>query len=257
MTNQKLPLPAILRQDAWAALKATWKTVLMLSAAIQLVNYALNQLVGVVPVVGPFLSILVTAAMMAPMMGVLSGVLGYYRGKPLPHACVKSMFPHWLQVMLYYLWLMLCIMGWMVLGMIPAVAGGVMMQLQGDAVSGIGALLMLGGIVLMVVLAFRAVLNYSMTQCILIDDPSTGVRDVLKKSKAMMHGYRWYYVRLSWPMVAITFAAMLLVSLLTSVLPLWLASMLSASASCFTGLFSYYFASLMYLALREEDRKTR
>ena len=243
---------ATLRARALDALKATWPTVLAGSAVINLVSYVLNQAVGVIPVVGSFLTFLVTAVLTIPMMGLTSGVLGYCRGKPLTFDCIQSMFPHWQKVCMLYLWTLLCLMGWTLFGMLPMLIGGVLVAM--DALAGIGVLLMLAGIVLMLVLLTRAALNYSMSNCILIDDPSTGARDTLTKSCAMIHGYRWHYVKVSLPAFLLIFIAILIIGALTAALPAWLASMLASVMSVFSGMLSYYFVPVMYEELRRIGR---
>lgn len=243
---------ATLRAQAWEALKATWPTVLAANALINLVSFVLNQIVSVIPVVGAFFTFLVTAVMMVPMMGLTSGVLGYYRGKPLAQDCVTAMFPHWQKVCMLYLWMLLCSFGWGMIGAIPMVVGGVMVATE--SLAAIGALLMLAGIVLMLVLMIRAALNYSMSQCILIDDPSTGARDALRKSREMIRGYRWHYVKVGLPVFIILFIAIFIIGALTAALPAWLASMISSVMAVFTGMLSYYFMPVMYEELKRIGR---
>lgn len=249
---KKITPSAILRAQAWEALKATWPTVLAGSALINLASYVLNQVLGVIPVVGGFLGILVTALLTVPMMGLTSGVLGYYRGKPLTFDCMQSMFPHWAKVCMYYLWMMLCLFGWVMIGGIPMIIGAVMTASESTAA--IGVLLLLAGLVLMLVLGVRAGLDYSMAQCILIDDLSVGIRELLKKSRAMIHGYRWHYVKVSLPMFIIIFVVMLVIGALTAALPGWLSSLISSVMAVFTGMLSYYFMPVMYEELRRIGR---
>lgn len=253
---KKITLVPVLRAQAWEALKATWKTLLPLVVLFQVASYVLNQIVSAIPVVGAFLTFLVTAAMSVPMMGLTSGVLGYYRGQPLTQDCMKTMFPHWQKVCLLYLWTMLCLAGWMLLGAAAMVVGVTMVKLgtDGTAIIAFGGLLAVAGMVLMLVLVVRAALNYSMSQCILIDAPSTGVRETLRKSKEMIRGYRWYSVKVQWPVFAIILIAAFVVGGLTATLPAWLASLISAGLACFTSMFSYYFLPVMYVELRRIGR---
>lgn len=151
-----------------------------------------------------------------------------------------------------YLWTMLYLMGWILLGMLPMLIGWTMVAM--DALAAVGVLLMVAGFVLMLVLAIRAALNYSMSNCILIDDPSTGARDALKKSRAMIHGYRWHYVKVSLPVFIIIFAVIFIIGALTAVLPAWLASLVSSVITVFTGMLSYYFLPVMYEELRRIGR---
>ena len=244
---------ATLRARALDALKVTWPTVLAGSAVINLVSYVLNQIVGAIPAVGSLLSILLVALLTVPMMGLTKGVMGYYRGQPLTFDCVRSMFPHWQKVILLYLWTMLCLMGWLTIGMLPMLIGWAMYAAEASAL--LGLLLIMAGIVLMLVLVIRAALNYSMSQCILIDDPSTGVRDTLKKSRAMIHGYRWHCVKVGLPVFIILFIAIFVIGAATAVLPGWLASLISTVTSVFSGVLSYYFVPVMYEELRRIGRQ--
>lgn len=244
--------PATLRARAWEALKATWPIVLAGSALIQLVSFVLNQIIGAIPVIGVFLTLLVTALMMVPMMGLTRGVLGHYRGKPMAQDCVTSMFPHWKQVCVLYLWTMLCTLGWMAIGAIPMAVGAVMMPSESAGAAGV--LLLLAGVVLMLVLAFRAALNYSMSQCILVDDPDVGARNALNKSKEMIRGYRWHYVKVGLPVFGLIFVAILIIGVLTAALPAWLSSLISSVMSTFTGMLGYYFTPVMYEELRRIGR---
>ncbi len=253
---KKITLAPVLRARAWEALKATWPVVLAGAALIQLASYALNQIVGQIPVIGALLSYLVMAAMSVPMLGLTGGVLGNYRGKPLTLDCIKTMFPHWQKVCLLYLWTMLCLVGWMMLGMLPTMIGGVMLSLGADstAVIAIGGLLAVSGLVLMLVLVVRAVMDYSMANCILVDAPSTGVRETLRKSKEMIRGYRWYSVKVEWPALVMIFIAGLIIGGLTAKLPAWLASLVSSGMAVFTGTLGYYFRPLVYEELRRIGR---
>lgn len=248
----KITPAAILRARAWEALKVTWPIVLAGSALINLVSFVLNQVFGVIPVIGAFLGILVTALLMVPMMGLTKGVLDYYRGQTMTFDCVKSMFPHWQKVCLYYLWMMLCILGWVMIGAIPMFIGAVMMA--SESMEALGILLMLAGIVLMLVLGIRAGLDYSMAQGILMDDPSVGVRELLKKSRAMIHGYRWHYVKVSLPVFIIIFVVVFIIGVLTAALPAWLSSLFSSAISVFSGMLGYYFFPVMYEELKRIGR---
>ena len=128
---------ATLRARALDALKVTWPTVLAGSAVINLVSYVLNQIVGAIPAVGSLLSILLVALLTVPMMGLTKGVMGYYRGQPLTFDCVRSMFPHWQKVILLYLWTMLCLMGWLTIGMLPMLIGWAMSAAEASALLGL------------------------------------------------------------------------------------------------------------------------
>lgn len=253
---KKIASPKELFSRAWVALKATWKTVLPLVAAIQLASYVLSQLVSLVPgALGTILSFVATAVIMVPTVGVLSGVLGYFRGKPLAADCVGSMRPHAVKIICLYLWTGLCLFGWMLPGMGGMLVGNVMTLFELPVVVGmLGGLLMLAGMLAMIVLACRAAFSYSMYTAILIDDPATPVRDILKKSKIMMQGYRWHYFKVGLPVFVGMMVIALVIGLLTAVLPLWLNSLISTAMSVVTATTSQYLLPVMYEELKRIGR---
>jgi len=249
--------PAILRARAWGAMKATWPTVLALSCAINLVSSVLNQLaIGLPEPVSMILSFVITAALMVPMLGVTKGMLGYFRGEPLSFDCVKGMFPYAWKVICFYFWELLCIMGWMLPGAAVMVVGSMMISLgtDGTAIIVFGGLLTVAGLVLMLVLCFRAALNYSMANGILVDGPDVGARNVLRKSKVMIRGYRWHYVKVGLPMFLAILAAVFIVGMMATVLPGWLGALLSTAVTAVSGMMSYYFLPVMYVELRRIGR---
>jgi uncharacterized membrane protein len=250
MNNVKrIAAPKELFSRAWTALKATWPIVLPLVAGIQLASYVLGQLVGLIPgLAGTLLSFVTTALIMVPTVGVLSGTLGYLRKKPLTYDCIRSMQPHALKIIGLYLWTMLCLFAWMLPGMGGMVIGTIMLAFgQKLPVLGIlGGLTMIAGVIAMIVLGIRAAFSYAMNNCILIDDPAASVRDILKKSKAMMQGYRWHYFKMGLPVFAAIFVFVFVISLLTAVLPAWLASLISSAMSVLTAVLSQYLLPVMY-----------
>lgn len=257
---KKITLAPVLRARAWEALKATWPTVLALSCAINLVTSVLSQLVsGLAQPVNLLLSVLITAVAMVPMLGVTQGVLGYYRGQRLTFDCIRGMFPHWRKVICFYLWEMLCIMGWISLGMIPMVISIFMLPFElesqvSETTATIGLLLLLTGLILMLVLGFRAALNYSMANCILVDNPDVGARNALRKSKEMIRGYRWHAVKVGLPMFLAILVAAVIVGAVTAALPGWLGTLLNTAITAVSGMLSYYFLPVMYEELRRIGR---
>lgn len=254
---KKIASARILFDRAWTALKATWKTVLPLVAVIQLASYAVGQLAGFIPgAPGALLSLVGTAVIMLPTVGVLSGVLGYFRGKPLTADCIGCMRSHALKIIGLYLWMMLCLFVWMLPGAAVMAVGGAMLVLgtDGTAIIAFGGLLLIAGMVVMIVPACRAAFSYSMYNCILIDEPDTPVRDILKKSRVMMHGYRWHYFKVG----LLVFAGMLVLGLitgaLTAALPVWLSSLISTVLGVVTGTMSQYIGPVMYEELKRIGR---
>jgi len=244
---------------AWTAAKATWKIVLPLVAVIQLLAYGLSQLVQALPLpelLKPFLSIFVTAVISVPTVGVLNGTLGYLRRKPLTHACIGSMLPHAGKVICLDLWTMLCLFGWMLPGAAVMAVGGVMLVLgtDGTAIIAFGGLLLIAGMIVMIVTACRAAFSYSMSNCILIDEPAMPVRDILKRSKAMMHGYRWHYFKVGLPVFAGILVLGLITGALTASLPQWLDSLIVTVLGVATATMSQYIGPVMYEELKRIGR---
>lgn len=250
---KRIAAPRELFSCAWTALKATWKTVLPLVAVIQVAAYVLGQLVGLIPgLAGTLLSFVTTALIMAPTVGVQSGTLGYLRHKPLRYDCIRSMLPHAGKIIGLYLWTMLCLFAWMLPGMGGMVIGTIMLVFgqKLPLVGILGGLTMIAGVIAMIVLGIRAAFSYAMNNGILIDDPAASVRDILKKSKAMMQGYRWHYFKMGLPVFAAIFVFVFVSSLLTAVLPAWLTSLLFTPLSTATSTLSQYLLPVMYEELR-------
>ena len=242
---------------AWLNLKATWRIVLPLAALIQAAAYVFDRLIGLLPdLAGSLLSIVGSALVMVPMTGLLSGVLGQLRRKNLTYDCIHSMLPHAWKVIGVYLWTMLCLFGWMLPGMGGMIVGGVMMVLaQKLPLLGIfGGLLMLAGMVLIVILACQAVHSYAMSNCVLIDAPDTPVRAVLKRSKEMMHGYRWHYFKVGLPVFLGIIVITLVIGGLSTALPLWLTSLLFLPLNVAVSAMSQFTLGVMYGELKRIGR---
>ena len=246
--TQATPTPTReLRRKAFSALEATWPTLLALTLAINLISYLAGQLSGI-----PLLGLLASILLSIPMMGVLKGKMAYLRGTPLQFDCFSSMFPHWTKVICYELWVMLFTFLWMLPGVIMTFLGFAMVALavDGSAGAGIAALIfMYGGLVLMLVLLFRAVLNYMVSSCLLVDDPDMGGLVTLEKSKAMMRGNRWRFVKMNLPIFLLSLVLVLLVGLLGDT---WFASLLSTLVSTAIALLMSYFQPVFYRDLLGE-----
>lgn len=258
MNNVKrIAAPRELFSCAWTALKATWKTVLPLVAVIQVAAYVLGQLVGLIPgLAGTLLSFVTTALIMVPTVGVLSGTLGYLRHKPLRYDCIRSMLPHAGKIIGLYLWTMLWLFIWMLPGMGGSILGIMMLGIgqKLPLVGILGGLTMIACLTAMIVLPLLAAFSYSMGNAILIDAPATPVRDILKKSKAMMQGCRWHYFRVGLPVFAGILASAFIIGVLTAVLPAWLTSLLFIPLSVATSTLSQYLLPVMYEELRRIRR---
>lgn len=244
---------------AWTAAKATWKIVLPLVAVIQVLSYGLSQLVQALPLpelLKPFLSIFVTAVISVPTVGVLNGTLGYLRRKPLTHACIGSMLPHAGKVICLDLWMGLCVLAWMLPGMGGMMVGGMLMALGQKVLllAILGGLMSIAGLAAMFVLAIYAGYGYSMGNCILIDAPASGARNILKQSKAMMHGYRWHYFKVGLPVFLGIFVITLVIGLLSSALPAGLTSLIFLPLNVAVSALSPFTLAVMYEELKRIGR---
>lgn len=242
---KKIAPSAELRSRAWSAMSATWTTVLSVTCAISLFSYVVNAIVGEIPGIGGLLSLVVALLCAVPTTGLVCGMLGYLRGRPITFDCIQSMFPHWKQVILFILWMMLCLMGWLAAGLAAAVVGG----LLGAVVDGSGvvsAVLYIIGVIAALVLMIRAVLNYSVVQCILADDPNVGARNALRRSKEMMRGYRWHYVKVQFPVYIVMLVIGMITGLLYNVLPSLLVMLISTVLSIAPNVMMRYFVPVMY-----------
>ena len=256
---KKIASARVLFGRAWAAAKATWKTLLPLMAAIQLLSYGLNQLVTALPLPELLRSLLtfgVAAIVSVLSVGVTNGMLGYQRGKTLGYDCIGSMLPHAGKVICLFLLMFLCVFAWMLPGMGAMLVGGVMIVLGQNVpvVALLGGLLTIAGMAAALVLACYALFGYGMSNCILIDAPAAGVSSILRQSKFMMHGYRWHYFKVGLPVMACVFVLGVLTGALTSVLPLWLSSLISALVSAATATMGQCTCPVMYEELRRIGR---
>ena len=176
---------------AWTAAKANWKIVLPLVAVIQVLSYGLSQLVQVLPLpelLKSFLSLFVSVVIAVLTVGVLNGVLGYLRGKPLTHACIGSMLPHAGKIIGLYLWTMLWLFIWMLPGMAAMVAGSFL--------PGIGQVLVFAGFTASMVLCIRAGLHYALAPIALMDRPDLSVNGCIRASWQVMHTRKLEYFML-------------------------------------------------------------
>lgn len=244
---------------AWTAAKATWKIVLPLVAVIQVLSYGLSQLVQVLPLpelLKSFLSLFVSVVIAVLTVGVLNGVLGYLRGKPLTHACIGSMLPHVGKVICLDLWMGLCVLAWVLPGMGGMMVGGMLMALGQKVLllAILGGLMSIAGLAAVFVLAIYAGYGYSMGNCILIDAPASGARNILKQSKAMMHGYRWHYFKVGLPVFLGIFVITLVIGLLSSALPAWLTSLIFLPLNVAVSALSPFTLAVMYEELKRIGR---
>ncbi|MBQ7849542.1 MAG: DUF975 family protein [Clostridia bacterium] len=247
--TQATPTPAReLRRKALAELETTWPTLLALTLVISLISFFAGLFSGI-----PLFSLVVSLLLSIPTMGILKGKLAHLRGTPLQFDCFSGMFPHWTKVICYELWVMLFTFLWMLPGLLPAFIGGVMGGVglrdgSGD-VSVAGVLIALVGLVLMLVLLFRMTLNYMVSSCLLVDNPDMGGLVTLEKSKDMMRGNRWRFVKMNLPIFLMQLVLILLVVLLGDT---WFASLLYSVVSTAIAVLMAFFQPVFYRDLLGE-----
>ncbi len=238
-----------LRQRAFAALETTWPTLLALTSIVNLLSWLVGQISD-----SSLISVIFSLLLSILTMGILKGSLEYLRGTPLQFDCIASMFPKCTKVICYELWVMLFIFLWMLPGLLVTFIGGVMGGVsvangQGDVTTA-GLIALAAGLVAMLVLLFRAALNYSMGGCLLIDNPEMGGLAVLEKSKAMMRGNRWRFVKMNLPLFLAEMAVVLVIGFMGDT---WLAALLTLFLGTATGTLVSFFAPVFYRELQGED----
>lgn len=246
---KKIAPSAELRNRAWSAMSATWSAVLSVTCAISLVSLLANMVTTAIPGVGAVLSFVVNVLVAIPTLGLVNGMLGYLRGKLLAFDCIQSMFPYWKQAIIFNLWTGLCLMGWMLAG----VGVGVVLSLICTLLDASGELAVIGvaaGMIVMFALLIRAMLNYSVAQCIFVDDPNGGARNALRKSKEMMRGCRWHFVKMEFPVYLVMLVIGLITTLLSNVLPTMVVTLVSTVLSIAPNVMMRYFAPVLYEELR-------
>ena len=249
----KIAPSAELRNRAWNAMSATWSTVLSVTCAISLASYVAGMITGAIPGIGSLLSLVVTVLLSVPTMGLVSGMMGYLRGRFITCDCIQSMFPYWKQVVIFTVWLVLCLMGWMMIGFGISMVGGFVGTLL-DGTGTVSMIVALIGIIVMFVLLIRALLDYSVAQCIFVDNPNGGARNALRKSKEMMRGYRWHYVKVQFPVYIVMLVIGLITTLLSNVLPTLVVTLISTVLAIAPNVMMRYFEPVMYEELRRIGR---
>lgn len=244
---------AELRNRAWSAMSVTWSTVLSVTCAISLVSFLASAVTTAIPGIGTVLSLAASVLLLIPTLGLVNGMLGYLRGEVITFDCIQSMFPYWKQALIFSVWMILCLMGWMLAG----VGVGVALSLICALLDASGELAVIGvavGMIVMFVLIIRASLNYSVAQCIFVDNPNVGARNALRKSKEMMRGYRWHYVKMEFPVFLVMLVIGVITSLLSNVLPALAVTLISTILSIAPNVMMRYFMPVMYEELKRIGR---
>lgn len=184
-----------LRHQAWTAMRNTWPTILGISCVISIISTIVSKICSMLPNgLALILSISVSLLTFVMQMGLIRGALDYLRRGIFTFEHIKSMFPYVKEMICFNLWESLFIFLWMLPGW-PLLIAGIIMDLR----STLGAILLLAGLLLMFVLMFYTALNYSLAQCCIVDHPHMGGREALARSKQLMRGHRWIFIKMGIP----------------------------------------------------------
>lgn len=192
-----------LRRRAWNALAGSWPKALSIIFVINLISFLTEQIAAVLPpIIGSLLSIVVSLALSVMHMGLVRGVLDHLRGGRFTFAHILSAFPCAGQMICYNLLVALFAILWMLPGIILSSIGmGILGPAQdGTGYVALGGVIVFLGVCLMLALTLRAAINYALGACCIVDDPNMGSCAALTKSKQLMRGRRWLFVRMSLPM---------------------------------------------------------
>ncbi len=148
---------SVLMDEAKASLKGHW----LIAIVGIFVVYALSAAVAYIPKMGQVASFILSGPI---ALGVSIFSLKLARNQNPTFENIFTGFNHFFISLKTYLLMVVYILLWALLLIIPGIV--------------------------------RAI-GYSMTFFILADDPSLGAREALKKSRTMMNGYKWKYVRLN------------------------------------------------------------
>lgn len=184
-----------LRHQAWTAMSSTWPTILGISCVISVISNIASEICSMLPNGLAFiLSLAVSLLTFVMQMGLIRGTLDYLRRGIFTFEHIKSMFPYAKEMICYCLWEGLFLFLWMLPGIL-LFSAGIVIGLH----TATGAIIILVGFLLIFVLMFYALLNYTLAQCCIVDHPYLGGREALAKSKRLMRGHRWLYIKMTFP----------------------------------------------------------
>lgn len=181
------------------------------------------------------LELLLSPVMMVPLYGALLNAVRR-QGVTLGDSLKKLKYGP--KALVLFLWMMLRIAAWMLPGMVLMLAGGYMPAAT-------GLLTMMAGMVLSLVLGFRAALHYILAPVVMVDQPTLSLNGCIRVSFQAMRCRKMEYflLRISFAgwMLLSHFITMLAVSLFGTVLGMALSMMaelllnvyVSAAVVCF------------------------
>lgn len=255
MTETRIASATELHGRAWRATAATWPTILGITCIIFLTNYVVTEILSLIPVAGALLLLAFELLMIVPTMGLVTGTIDYLRGGKITVGYVTSMFSFIPEMICYRLWMCLFLLLWMLPGLVMTILGFAMIvpAADGSAGAGVAALIfMYGGPILLLALAYRTELNYAMSACLIADQPTMGGLEALRRSKQMMRGNRWRYVKMTLPVLLLTAAILVIQYLTMNTMRSAFESFLIASLNIIPSVLGQYLTPVLYEELRSK-----
>lgn len=251
MTETRIASARELHSRAWHATVATWPTILAITCIISLTNYVATEILTLIPVVGGLLLIAFGLLMTVPTMGLVNGTLDYLRRGSITVGHVTSMFSFIPEVICYRLWEGLFTFLWMLPGLVLYFFGVAFYTIEAEVgLTILASVLLLGSLILMLALGLYAGLNYAMSACLMVDQPTMGGVEALRRSKQMMRGNRWRYVKMTLPLILIMTVILFIRFLTRNMMLSAVESFLISSLNIIPGVLGQYLAPVLYEELR-------
>lgn len=255
MSNIGRTSSAELRRRAFRASRATWPTLMLLYAVVYVLRDVSSLLTGYIGgIVGGLLNIVISLFIGVLSIGIVSGTLNYLRQGSITVRHLGSMLPFTKEVICYSLWEALFTFLWMLPGLGLSFIGiGFISAPNGAGVDMAGRIILGISILLILVLVTRASLNYTLSACCIADDPWTGGIEALERSKDMMKGNRWRYIRMSLPVILMGIVAVVITSVLEPYVKGFVLSLISSALMLIPGIMEAYIVPVLYEELLIEE----
>lgn len=246
---------AELRRRAFRASRATWPTLLLLYAVVYVLRDVSSLLTGFIGgIVGGLLSIVISLFIGVLSIGIVSGTLNYLRQGSITVRHLGSMLPFTAKMIGYGLCERLLIFLWLLPGLGLMFIGSFFLSAQHDAGVDMAGRIILGiGMLLILVLVPRASLNYTLSACCLADDPCMGGFEALERSKDMMKGNRWRFVRMVFPVILMGGVGAAITALLEPYVKGFVLSLISSALMLIPGIMEAYIVPVLYEELLIEE----
>ena len=191
---------------ARASLSGQWGLAIGVTVLYQVVAMGASFL----PYLGAVVSLLITGAM---LLGLSGFFLNLARRRPTDVGQLFDGFKFFGKALGTYLLTVLFIALWSLIAVVPGILAAIMIPAM-ERASSDSMVLMVPIFAVLFVLAMipsiRAQFAYSQTFYVLVDDPGCGALEAIRRSKAMMDGFKWKYFCLG-----LRFIGWVLLSMLT------------------------------------------